>query len=138
MRMERQAATARRVADFLRDHPKVKSVNYLGHLTAGDPHFDLYKRQCLGAGGMISFEIAGGKEAAYRFLDALHLFKLAVSLGSVDSLAEHPATMTHCEAGEAVNTAKGITPGLVRLSIGVEHPDDLVTDVAGALEKVKV
>ena len=135
LRMERQAANARRVADFLRDHPKVKSVNYLGHLATGDPHHDLFKRQCLGAGGMISFEIAGGKEAAYRFLDGLHLFKLAVSLGSVDSLAEHPATMTHCEAGEEVNTAKGITPGLVRLSIGVEHPDDLVADVGRALEK---
>ncbi len=133
MRMERQAANARRVADFLRDHPKVASVNYLGHLTAGDPRHDLFKRQCLGAGGMISFEVAGGKEAAYRFLNSLHLFKLAVSLGSVDSLAEHPATMTHCEAGEEVNTANGITPGLVRLSIGVEHPDDLVVDVGNAL-----
>ena len=135
LRMERQAANARRIADFLRDHPKVKSVNYLGHLATGDPHHDLFKRQCLGAGGMISFEIAGGKEAAYRFLDGLHLFKLAVSLGSVDSLAEHPATMTHCEAGEEVNTAKGITPGLVRLSIGVEHPDDLVADVGRALDQ---
>jgi methionine-gamma-lyase len=134
MRMERQAANARRVADFLRDHPRVRSVNYLGHIGADDPRHDLFKRQCLGAGGMISFEITGGKEAAYRFLDALHLFKLAVSLGSVDSLAEHPATMTHCEAGEELNTAKGITPGLVRLSIGVEHPDDLVADVARALD----
>ena len=136
LRMERQADNARRAADFLRDHPKVKSVNYLGHLAAGDPRHDLFKRQCLGAGGMISFEVVGGQDEAYRFLDALRLFKLAVSLGSVDSLAEHPCTMTHCEAGKEANAAKGITESLIRLSIGVEHPDDLIADMAQALEEV--
>lgn len=136
LRMERQADTARKVADFLRDHPKVAAVNYLGHIEAGDPRHDLYKRQCLGAGGMISFEVKGGKAEAYRFLDALRLFKLAVSLGSVDSLAEHPCTMTHCEAGAEANAKKGITESLVRMSIGVEHPDDLIADVARALEAV--
>ena len=134
LRMERQAETARKVADYLRDHPRVKTVNYLGHLQPGDPHHDLYKRQCLGAGGMISFEVDGGKDEAYRFLDSLHLFKLAVSLGSVDSLAEHPCTMTHCEAGAEENAKKGITAALVRMSIGVEHPDDLIADIARALE----
>jgi len=136
LRMERQAATAAKVADFLRDHPKVKTVNYLGHLQPGDPRHDLYKRQCLGAGGMISFEVQGGKAEAYRFLDALHLFKLAVSLGSVDSLAEHPATMTHCEAGSEENAKKGITGSLIRMSIGVEHPDDLIADLGQALDKM--
>jgi len=136
LRMERQADNARTVADFLRDHPKVKSVNYLGHLAAGNSQFELFQRQCLGAGGMISFEIAGGRPEAFRFLDALRLFKLAVSLGSVDSLAEHPASMTHCEAGSEVNAAKGITEGLVRLSIGVEHPSDLIADIGRALEAV--
>lgn len=136
LRMERQAATAAKVADFLRDHPKVKTVNYLGHLQPGDPRHDLYKRQCLGAGGMISFEVQGGKAEAYRFLDALHLFKLAVSLGSVDSLAEHPATMTHCEAGSEENAKKGITESLIRMSIGVEHPDDLIADLSQALEQM--
>ncbi|HEX9977945.1 MAG TPA: cystathionine gamma-synthase family protein [Acidimicrobiia bacterium] len=136
LRMERQADTACKVADYLRDHPKVRTVNYLGHLQPGDPRHELYKRQCLGAGGMISFEVVGGKDEAYRFLDALCLFKLAVSLGSVDSLAEHPATMTHCEAGPEENASKGITDGLVRVSIGVEHPDDLIADLGQALEKV--
>lgn len=136
LRMERQAATARLVADFLRGQPKVKSVNYLGHLAAGNSQFDLFQRQCLGAGGMISFEIAGGRAEAFRFLDTLRLFKLAVSLGSVDSLAEHPASMTHCEAGTEVNAANGITEGLVRLSIGVEHPSDLIADIGRALEAV--
>ena len=136
LRMERQADSARRVAGFLVDHPKVASVNYLGHLEPGDAGYDLYQRQCLGAGGMISFEVKGGKDEAYRFLDGLRLFKLAVSLGSVDSLAEHPCTMTHCEAGTEANNAKGITESLVRMSIGVEHPDDLIADITQALGQV--
>jgi len=136
MRMEHQAESARRVADHLRAHPKVKSVNYLGHIEAGDPRHEVYKRQCLGAGGMISFEIDGGEPECYRFLDALRLFKLAVSLGSVESLAEHPCSMTHCEAGPEENAKKGITESLIRMSIGVEHPDDLVRDVSRALEAV--
>jgi len=136
LRMERQAETARKVANFLRDHPRVRTVNYLGHLQPGDPRHDLYKRQCLGAGGMISFEVDGGKDEAYRFLDSLRLFKLAVSLGSVDSLAEHPCTMTHCEAGVEENASNGITESLVRVSIGVEHPDDLIADLGQALDRM--
>ena len=136
LRMEQQAESARRVADHLRDHPKVASVNYLGHIEAGDPRHDVYKRQCLGAGGMISFEIDGGEPECYRFLDALELFKLAVSLGSVESLAEHPCSMTHCEAGPEENAKKGITESLIRMSIGVEHPDDLVRDISHALDQV--
>ena len=85
---------------------------------------------------MISFEVDGGKDEAYRFLDSLRLFKLAVSLGSVDSLAEHPCTMTHCEAGVEENASNGITESLVRVSIGVEHPDDLIADVGQALDRM--
>lgn len=136
MRMERQADSARKVADYLREHPRVTAVNYLGHIEAGDPRHDLFKEQCLGAGGMISFEIAGGEPECYRFLDGLRLFKLAVSLGSVESLAEHPCSMTHCEAGPEENAKIGITESLVRLSIGVEHPDDLIRDLAAALDEV--
>jgi methionine-gamma-lyase len=135
MRMEHQATNARRVADFLRGHPRVRTVNYLGHLDPSDSRHDLYKRQCLGAGGMISFEVEGGEADAYRFLDALRLFKLAVSLGSVDSLAEHPCTMTHCEAGKEANARIGITESMVRMSVGVEHPDDLIADLGQALEE---
>ena len=136
LRMEHQAESARRVADFLRDHPKVKSVNYLGHIGPGDPRHEVFKRQCLGGGGMISFEIDGAEPECYRFLDGLRLFKLAVSLGSVESLAEHPCSMTHCEAGPVENAKKGITESLIRLSIGVEHPDDLIGDIGRALEEV--
>lgn len=136
LRMERQADSARRVADYLQGHPRVRSVSYLGHIEPGDPRHDLFKRQCLGAGGMISFEVDGGEPEAYRFLDALRLVMLAVSLGSVDSLAEHPCSMTHCEAGPEENARIGITESLVRLSVGVEHPDDLIADLTQALEKM--
>jgi methionine-gamma-lyase len=136
LRMERQADSARRVADYLRGHPRVRSVSYLGHIQPDDPGHDLFKRQCLGAGGMISFEVDGGEPEAYRFLDSLRLVMLAVSLGSVDSLAEHPCSMTHCEAGPEENAKIGITESLVRLSVGVEHPDDLIADLAQALDEM--
>jgi methionine-gamma-lyase len=136
VRMERQAETAGVVANYLAGHPRVTRVNYLGHLAEGTPQYDLYRRQCLGPGAMISFEVEGGVEGAYRFLNSLQLIHLAVSLGSTESLAEHPATMTHSEATEEENAAAGVTPGLVRLSVGLEHPDDLILDLEQALGKV--
>jgi methionine-gamma-lyase len=135
VRMLRQADTAGRVAEFLTAHPKVTRVNYLGRLAAGTPQHSLYRRQCLGPGAMISFEVEGGEAAAYRFLNSLKLIHLAVSLGSTESLAEHPATMTHSEATPEENCAAGVTEGLVRISVGVEHPEDLILDVSQALEK---
>ena len=137
VRMERQAQTAGVVADYLAGHPRVTRVNYLGHLAEGTPQYDLYRRQCLGPGAMISFEVEGGVEGAYRLLNSLQLIHLAVSLGSTESLAEHPATMTHSEATEEENAAAGVTPGLVRLSVGLEHPDDLILDLEQALAKVQ-
>ncbi len=136
LRMYRQAETAGIVAEFLRDHPKVTRVNYLGLLQEDHPQHELYRRQCLGPGAMISFEVAGGEAEAYRLLNALQLIKLAVSLGSTESLAEHPATMTHSEATSEENCAAGVTDGLVRISTGVEHPDDLILDLTQALEAV--
>ncbi|MBU1227850.1 MAG: cystathionine gamma-synthase family protein [Actinobacteria bacterium] len=136
LRMIRQQETAGRVADFLREHPKVDKVLYLGHLEAGHPQYELYKRQCLGPGSMIAFEVPGGEQAAYRFLNNLPLIKLAVSLGSTESLAEHPKTMTHSEASAEDCDAMGVTDGLVRLSIGVEHPDDLIQAIGKALKAV--
>jgi methionine-gamma-lyase len=136
IRMTRQQETAGRVADFLRDHPKVRRVHYLAHLEAGDLQYDLYKRQCLGPGAMIAFDIDGGEAEAFRFLNSLSLIKLAVSLGSTESLAEHPKTMTHSEATPEQCDGAGVTDGLVRLSIGMEHPDDLVLDIGKALDAV--
>ena len=85
---------------------------------------------------MISFEVEGGEPGAFRLLNALHLVHLAVSLGSTESLAEHPYSMTHSEATHEENEAAGVTAGLVRLSVGMEHPDDLVLDLSQALDKI--
>jgi len=136
VRMLRQAGSAHAVAEFLAGHPKVGRVKYLGRLAPGTPQHSLYEQQCLGPGAMISFEVKGGVEAAYRFLNALQLIHLAVSLGSTESLAEHPMTMTHSEATPEENCSAGVTEGLVRVSVGLEHPDDLILDLSQALQKV--
>ncbi len=136
LRMTSQMKNARYVADYLLDHPKVERVHYLGHLDEGDPDFPIYRKQCRGPGGMISFEIVGGEAEAFRMLNALQLVKLAVSLGGTESLAEHPATMTHSDVPAEDQLGMGITPALIRISIGIEHPEDLIADLEQALEKV--
>lgn len=136
LRMTRQASNATRVADFLREHPKVTNLHYLGHLEPDHPQFDLFKRQCLGNGSMIAFEVPGGEPAAFRFLNALKLVHLAVSLGGTESLAEHPFSMTHADVEREHKERVGVTEGLVRISIGVEHPDDIILDLGQALDAV--
>ncbi len=136
-RMETQMRNARIVANFLKNHPAVKHVNYLGFLSEDNmKSYEIFKRQCLSNGAMISFEIEGGEKEAFLFLNSLKLIKLAVSLGGTESLAEHPATMTHCDVGPGEREWMGITEGLVRISVGVEHPDDLLWDLGQALEEV--
>jgi methionine-gamma-lyase len=136
LRMDRQAETAERIAPFLVEHPKVTSVRYLGLLGPGDPQHEIYKRQCLGPGSMISFEVDGGEAGAFRFLNALRLVHLAVSLGGTESLAEHPASFTHAGVSAEHKAQLGITPGLVRMSVGVEHYSDLLYDLDQALQAV--
>lgn len=136
LRMTSQMKNARYVADFLADHPKVERVYYLGHLAPDTPEHALYRRQCLAPGSMISFEIVGGEAEAFRFLNALQLFHLAVSLGGTESLAEHPASMTHSDVDPEERIEMGITDKMVRLSIGVEHPEDLIADLEQALAAV--
>jgi methionine-gamma-lyase len=136
LRMTSQMKNARYVADYLADHPKVDRVHYLGHLTESDPDYPVYRKQCLSPGGMISFDIIGGEAEAFRFLNALKMFHLAVSLGGTESLAEHPASMTHSDVDPEERIEMGITDALVRLSIGVEHPEDLIADLAQALAVV--
>ena len=125
---------ARYVAEFLQDHPKVKHVNYLGFLCEGDPDFDVYRRQCLSPGSTFAFEIHGGEAEAFRLLNALLLCKLAVSLGGTESLMEHPATMTHSDIPPDRQAEMGITPAMVRISVGGEHPSDVIADLAQALD----
>ena len=136
IRMERQAENARVVADFLRTHDKVKRVSWLGHIDETHPNWELYQRQCKGPGAMVVFEVEGGELEAFRFLDNLRLVKLAVSLGSVESLAEHPATMTHSGMTPEEKELFGITDSLIRLSVGVEYSGDLVLDLEQALKAV--
>lgn len=136
LRMTSQMKNARYVADYLADHPKVQRVYYLGHLSADTPEQALYRKQCLAPGGMITFDIVGGEAEAFRFLNALKLFQLAVSLGGTESLAEHPASMTHSDVDPEERMEMGITDAMVRLSIGVEHPEDLIADLEQALAAV--
>lgn len=134
VRMDQQAANAAKVADFLRDHPSVEKVYYLGHLTEADGRqYEIFKRQCLTGGAMLSFHVKGGEAEAFRFLNKLKLVHLAVSLGSTESLAEHPATMTHADVDAELKQAMGITSNLIRLSVGVEHYTDLIADLEQAL-----
>jgi methionine-gamma-lyase len=136
LRMTCQMKNAHSVANFLAEHPKVGRVYYLGHLTVQNPHFALYHRQCLAPGAMIAFDIVGGEPEAFRFLNALQLVKLAVSLGGTESLAEHPATMTHADVDPAERIVMGISERMIRLSVGVEHPEDLIADLGQALDAV--
>jgi methionine-gamma-lyase len=134
MRMTASMKNARYVAAFLKTHPKVAALHYLGELAADHPMRDVYERQCSGPGSLIAFEVPGGEVAAFRVLNAMQLVKLAVSLGGTESLAEHPASMTHADVSREDQARYGITPGLIRLSVGVEHYEDLIADLAQALD----
>jgi methionine-gamma-lyase len=134
LRMSRAGENAARVAAYLRTHPAIERVGYLGFLEDGSPQSDIYARQCAGPGSTISVYVKGGEAEAFRFLDRLTLIKLAVSLGGTESLASHPAAMTHIAVPEARKTRFGLLPNLVRISVGVEHPDDLIADLRQALE----
>jgi methionine-gamma-lyase len=133
IRMERSNANARLVAEFLRDHPKVAKVHYLAFLEEGSQAQAVYARQCSGAGSTFSFDIKGGEKGAFAFLNALQIFKLAVSLGGTESLASHPAAMTHSGVPVEVRARIGVLDTTIRLSVGIEHPDDLVADLVQAL-----
>ncbi len=136
LRMTSQMKNARYVADFLADHPKVQRVHYLGHLREEDEEWALYRKQCCGPGSVIACELVGGEAEAFRLLNALQLVKLAVSLGGTESLAEHPGTMTHADVAPDVQRRMGITEGMIRLSVGIEHPHDLIADLEQALAAV--
>ena len=135
LRMSRAGENAEKVCDFLRSHPKVEGIGYLGFLPEG-PQKDIFDRHYTGAGSTFSLFIAGGEAEAFRFLDALRIAKLAVSLGGTETLASAPAAMTHLSVPDARKAAMGITPNLVRISIGIEDPDDLIADFAQALDAV--
>jgi len=131
-RVERQQASAGRIAEWLDAHPAVTTVNYPG--LKSHPGHAIAVRQQAGFGAMLSFELKGGLDAARAFADTLQVFTLAESLGGVESLVAHPTLMTHAAMTPEARAVAGITDGLLRLSIGLEHPEDLIGDLTVALE----
>ena len=136
LRMNRAGENAVKVCEFLRDHPKVEKVGYLGFLKEGSRQADIYNRHCSGAGSTFSLYLKGGEKEAFAFLDALQIAHLAVSLGGTETLASAPAAMTHLSVPDERKKALDITDNLVRISIGVEDPDDLIADFENALRAV--
>lgn len=135
LRMQRAGENAAKVCEFLRQHPKIDGLGYLGFIEDARQQ-DIYNRHCLGAGSTFSLFIKGGEAESFAFLDALRIAKLAVSLGGTETLASHPASMTHLSVPDLRKQSLGISENLVRISIGIEDPDDLVADFEQALEKV--
>jgi methionine-gamma-lyase len=136
LRMAKSAENAAVVAKFLRQHPKIAAVNYLGFLNADDARHALFQRQCGSAGSTFGFAVKGGEAEAFRLLDALQVIKLAVSLGGTETLMSHPASTTHSGVAKQTRDRLGITDALIRISVGIEDADDLIADLAAALEAV--
>ncbi len=132
IRLARQSTTALRLARFLETHPAVTSVNYPG--LESHPQHELATRQMSDFGGVLSFDLAGGVESARRFLEAVSLAQMATSLGGPETLVTSPALTTHAGLGPDELLAAGITPGLIRVSVGLEHEDDLIADFTQALK----
>ncbi|WP_394369450.1 cystathionine gamma-synthase family protein [Fulvivirga lutea] len=137
IRMEKQAENAAYVFNVIKDHPKVERIGYLGAIKEGTPQYEIFKKQYTSAGAMLSIILKGGEKEAFKFLNSLKLIKLAVSLGSTESLAQHPASMTHAGVDHDEKIKFGIKDSLVRLSVGVENPADLVWDIEQALEHIE-
>ena len=135
LRVQRQSDTAAAVSTALADHPKITRLIYPGR--ADHPQADVIRRQMRGGSTLVAFEVAGGDKAGtFRFLNALKLIRITNNLGDAKSLVTHPATTTHQRLTPEARAELGISDGLVRFSAGLEHPDDVVTDLVTALEKV--
>jgi len=134
LRIERQNANAQALAEFLAGHAKVERVHYAG--LPSHPQHDIARRQMRGFGGVVSFEVRGNLDTASRVIDACAIPQIAPSLGGVESLIEQPATMTHASIEPEVRRAIGLADGLIRLSVGVEDPGDLIADMRQALDRV--
>jgi O-succinylhomoserine sulfhydrylase len=133
VRMERHAANALKIAQALKDHPKISSLKY--PFLPSHPQYTIAKKQMRDGGGIVCFELKGGIEKGKKFLDALEMLSLTANLGDTRSIASHPASTTHAKLSEEERQAVNITPGLIRISVGLEHPDDVLNDILQALEK---
>ena len=134
LRMERHASNAQAVAEFLESHPQVEKITYPG--LKSHPQYEVAKEQMDGFSGMISFELKGGISTGTTVMNNVKLCSLAESLGAVETMITHPATMTHVDVPAEERHARGLSDGLVRISVGIEDPDDIIDDLKQALEKV--
>ncbi|HYC27850.1 MAG TPA: PLP-dependent transferase, partial [Chitinophagaceae bacterium] len=133
VRMERHAANALHIAKALQDHPKLAWVKY--PFLPGHPQYEIAKKQMTSGGGIVCFELKGGLEGGRKFLDGLQMLSLTANLGDVRSIASHPASTTHAKLSAAERETVNITPGLIRISVGLEHADDILADILQSLEK---
>ena len=136
LRMAKQGENAEKVVNYLMSQKSVKTVSFPGIDTMGEKQNEIFKRQCLGSGAMISFEVFGGEKEAFKFLNNLKLIKLAVSLGSNESLAQHPYSMTHADVPDEIKLKIGINQGLIRLSVGIENAEDIISDLNNAFKEI--
>lgn len=136
LRMEKQQENAGRLVEMLRAHPKVARVYYPGLAEMGPAQVALWRRQCTGSGSVVSFDIRGGEAQAFTVLDAVRHMRLAVSLGGIETLVEHPWSMTHADMTAEEKRHAGFTDAMIRLSVGLEDPVDLVEDLAQALDRI--
>jgi len=134
IRAERACENARRLAAYLRDHKRIKRVDFLGFIGPADPRKAVFDRQCTAPGSTFSFDIDGGEREAFAFLDKLIVLKLAVSLGGTETLICHPASTTHSGVPKELREEIGLTDALIRMSVGIENADDLIADLEQALE----
>ena len=134
LRMARHCENAGKIAEFLANHPAVEKVNYPG--LKNHVGHEIAARQMKDFGGMLSFEVKGGREAGMKLVNSLHMIAIAVSLGDAESLIEHPASMTHSTYSAEELAASGIAPGLIRLSAGLENAEDLIADLKQALDQI--
>ena len=133
VRMERHASNALKIAEALTGNPKISCVRY--PFLSNHPQYKIAKKQMKDGGGIVCFELKGGIESGRNFLDALKMLSLTANLGDSRSIASHPSSTTHAKLTEAERLAVNITPGLIRISVGLEHPDDVLSDILQALEK---
>jgi methionine-gamma-lyase len=136
LRMDRQGANAQKIVEWLLQHPAISRVYYPGLASQGADQVEIFKRQCTHPGAMISFDVKGGEKSAFAVLNSLKLIKLAVSLGSNESLAQHPYSMTHADVPDDVKESLNLTDAMIRLSVGIEDSEDIISDLKQALNSI--
>ena len=130
--MDKHCENALAIAEALEKNSALENVSY--PFLKSHPHYTIAKKQMKAGGGIITITVKGGYEAAKKFLDKLQMIKISPNLGDVRSIATHPASSTHCKLSEEERLSVGITPGLIRISIGLEHKDDILNDIEQALK----